>query len=101
VGPTRGNDIVINHHLPQKSKCMQNDKFNRYGSFGNHDFKNKYDSVFAFFKNKSYFIQLFQKKILFYSTFSKQIIFYSTFSNFISQSQTLKFAHQMNTQTDH
>jgi hypothetical protein len=59
VGPTRGNDIVINHHLPQKSKCMQNDKFNRYGSFGNHDFKNKYDSVFAFFKNKSYFIQLF------------------------------------------
>jgi hypothetical protein len=51
--------------------------------------------VFAFLKNKSYFIQLFKKQIIFYSTFSKQIIFYSAFSNFILQSQTLKFAHQI------
>jgi hypothetical protein len=27
--------------------------------FGNHNFKNKYDYVFTFFKNKSYSIQLF------------------------------------------
>jgi hypothetical protein len=26
------------------------------GSFDNHDFKNKYNYVFAFFKNKTYFI---------------------------------------------
>jgi len=68
-------------------------------AFGKRIFKNKYDSDFAFFKNKSYFIQLFQK----------QIIFYSTVFNFISQSQTSKFSHQIriefwfqksNTQTD-
>jgi hypothetical protein len=52
-------------------------------------------TVFAFLKNKSYFIQFFQKQITFYLTFSKQIIFYSNFSNFILQSRTLKFMHQI------
>jgi hypothetical protein len=62
-------------------------------------------TLFAFLNNKSYFIQFFQKQIIFYLTFSKQIIFYLTFSkqiifysyfsNFISQSRTLKFVHQI------
>jgi hypothetical protein len=39
------------------------------GAFSKRIFKNKYDSDIAFFKNKSYFIQLFQKQIIFYSTF--------------------------------
>jgi hypothetical protein len=48
--------------------------------FGNRILKNEYDFDFAFFKNKSYFVQLFKKQIIFYLTFSKQILFYSTFS---------------------
>jgi hypothetical protein len=36
------------------------------GAFGKRILKNKYDSDFTFFKNKSYFIQLFQKQIIFY-----------------------------------
>jgi hypothetical protein len=39
------------------------------GVFGNRILKNEYDSDFAFFKNKSYFIQLFKKQIIFYSIF--------------------------------
>jgi hypothetical protein len=35
----------------------------------------------------------FKKKILLVFFFQKQIIFYLTFSIFISQKQTLKFAH--------
>jgi hypothetical protein len=40
--------------------------------FGNRILKNEYDSDFAFFKNKSYFIHFFSKQIIFCSTFSKK-----------------------------
>jgi hypothetical protein len=59
--------IYLNEFYHKRSECYS--EFLN-GSFGNYDFKNKYDSIFAFFFQKKKKKKK-KKKIIFYSTFSK------------------------------
>jgi hypothetical protein len=60
----------FNTQVSYRSLC-----FSTHNVFGYEILKIKYNSDSTFFKNKSYFIQLFKKQIIFYLTFYKQIIF--------------------------